>query len=156
RLPERANGTRDGVHRSVEVEGASAGPCGGRAAFERRSREPAGGAASQLARAEGGTRRGRRSRDPAGLPGSPDHRGRLARVSGILRAARATRSMRRFVLFLVLAIVAAGAASAGLYMRVRQPFRGYEAAEQFVDIPQGAGTREIGERLVAAGVIPDR
>jgi UPF0755 protein len=64
--------------------------------------------------------------------------------------------MKRFVLFIVLAIVAAAGASAVLYVRIHQAFRGYEGGEQFVEIPQGAGTREIGERLVAAGVIPDR
>jgi UPF0755 protein len=41
------------------------------------------------------------------------------------------------------------------YRRAHAPFRGYAAAEQFVDIPQGASSRTIGERLVAAGVVRD-
>jgi UPF0755 protein len=40
--------------------------------------------------------------------------------------------------------------------RVDQPFRGYSEEAQFVDVPQGAGTRVIGDRLVAAGVVRDR
>ena len=56
------------------------------------------------------------------------------------------------VLFLLLA---AGAAAAWIYLRVRQPFRGYSGSEQFVEIPSGVGTKAIGDRLVAAGVIRD-
>jgi UPF0755 protein len=64
--------------------------------------------------------------------------------------------MKKFVLFLVVLIVAGIAMAAGLsYVRVGQPFRGYAAAEQFVDIPQGSGSRAIGERLVAAGIVRD-
>lgn len=49
----------------------------------------------------------------------------------------------------------AGGAAYMLYSRVREPFRGYSAAEVFVEIPSGAGTRTIGERLVAAGLVRD-
>src|SRR5205814_2321012 len=49
----------------------------------------------------------------------------------------------------------AGGAAALLYTRVRQPYRGYPTPEQFVDIPSGVGTKAIGDRLVAAGVIRD-
>ena len=53
-------------------------------------------------------------------------------------------------------IAVAGAAGVGvMYTRINEPYRGYDAAEQFVDIPQGAGSRTIGERLVAAGVVRD-
>ena len=38
---------------------------------------------------------------------------------------------------------------------LQQPYRGYPGAEQFVEIPPGAGTRAIGDRLVAAGVVRD-
>lgn len=55
---------------------------------------------------------------------------------------------------LVLISVAAGAAAL-LYQRAREPYRGYPAAEQFVEIPPGSGTRAIGDRLVSAGVIRD-
>jgi UPF0755 protein len=55
------------------------------------------------------------------------------------------------LLVLILAVSAAGV----LYTRVYEPYRGYGGVEQFVDIPAGVGTRAIGERLVAAGVIRD-
>jgi len=55
---------------------------------------------------------------------------------------------------LLLAVIAGGA-GAWIYRGVHQPFRGYAAAEQFVDIPSGLGTRAIGERLVTAGVVRD-
>src|SRR5262249_28836954 len=38
--------------------------------------------------------------------------------------------------------------------RVRQPFAAH-SGEQFVDIPQGSGSRAIGERLQASGVVRD-
>jgi UPF0755 protein len=41
-------------------------------------------------------------------------------------------------------------------MRINQPYRGYGAPEQFIEIPQGAGSVTIAERLVSAGVIRDR
>jgi UPF0755 protein len=55
----------------------------------------------------------------------------------------------------LLLIIAAGAGAALMYMRVHALYPGYSSAEQFVDIPQGAGSRSIGERLVAGGVIRD-
>jgi UPF0755 protein len=58
------------------------------------------------------------------------------------------------VLFL-LVLVAAGAA-AFMYWRINEPFRGFQGAEQFVEIPQGAGSLAIGDRLAEAGVIRDR
>lgn len=60
-------------------------------------------------------------------------------------------------LVLVLLFVAIVAASAGwwMYSRIVAPFRGYEGAEVFVDIPAGTGPAGIGERLVAAGVVRD-
>jgi UPF0755 protein len=58
------------------------------------------------------------------------------------------------VLFLLL-LVAAGAA-AFMYWRINEPFRGFQGAEQFVEIPQGAGSLAIGDRLAGAGVIRDR
>ena len=63
--------------------------------------------------------------------------------------------MKKLLLFVLLLVVLASAAAALVYMRVRQPYRGYDAAEQFVEIPQGAGTRSIGDRLASAGVVRD-
>jgi UPF0755 protein len=57
------------------------------------------------------------------------------------------------VLFLLL-LVAVGAA-AFMYWRINKPYRGYQGAEQFVDLPPGIGSLAIGDRLVAAGVIRD-
>jgi UPF0755 protein len=53
-------------------------------------------------------------------------------------------------------VLAAGAAAAGGYLlwtRMHQPFQ--VQGEQFVEIPQGAGTRAIARRLADAGVVPD-
>src|ERR1700704_2784748 len=58
------------------------------------------------------------------------------------------------VLFL-LVLLTAGAA-AFMYWRINQPFRGFQGAEQFVEIPQGAGSLAIGDALADAGVIRDR
>ena len=58
-------------------------------------------------------------------------------------------------LLLLLLLVAAGAA-AFMYWRINQPFRGYQSAEQFVEVPQGAGSLTIGDRLADAGVMRDR
>jgi UPF0755 protein len=63
--------------------------------------------------------------------------------------------MRKLLLVLIVLLIAAGGAAAWLYARARAPYRGFTAAEQFVEIPPGAGTRAIGERLVAAGVVHD-
>ena len=64
--------------------------------------------------------------------------------------------MRKLLLALVLLVViAAGAAAALMYTRVHALYLGYSGVEQFVDIPQGAGSRSIGERLIAGGVIRD-
>jgi UPF0755 protein len=46
-------------------------------------------------------------------------------------------------------------ATAVFYLRAQQPYRGYTGTEQFVEIPSGASSRTIGERLVSGGVIRD-
>ena len=56
---------------------------------------------------------------------------------------------------LLLAVLAAGVGAYALYSRVNQPFRGYDADAQLVEIPTGSGTRTIGERLISAGVVRD-
>lgn len=64
--------------------------------------------------------------------------------------------MKRLALALVILMLAA-AAGAAWYVRqmVRQPYRGYDAPEVFVQVPPGASGREIGRRLVDAGVVAD-
>jgi UPF0755 protein len=57
--------------------------------------------------------------------------------------------------FVFLMLVGAAAAAGVFYWRASQPFRGYSGAEQFVEIPSGVGTKAIGDRLVAAGVVRD-
>jgi UPF0755 protein len=50
-------------------------------------------------------------------------------------------------------VCAAGAA--WLYTGVDRPFKGYDASEQFVEIPQGAGSAAIARRLSDAGIVRD-
>ncbi|HZR24826.1 MAG TPA: endolytic transglycosylase MltG [Vicinamibacterales bacterium] len=64
--------------------------------------------------------------------------------------------MKKIFALFFLVLVLAGAAAAWIcYASLRQPYKGFSAAEQFVEIPQGAGSRTIGDRLVDAGVIHD-
>ena len=56
----------------------------------------------------------------------------------------------------MLIVVAAGATAAWLFLGAQRPYRGYGDSEQFVDIRPGTGTRAIGERLAAAGVVRDQ
>ncbi len=66
--------------------------------------------------------------------------------------------MKKLLVLLLVLFLLAGAVAIGalvVYQRVDQPFKGYTAAEQFVDLPPGANTRAIGERLVEAGVVRD-
>ena len=67
--------------------------------------------------------------------------------------------MRRLVTSLVILTVfvcaAAGIAAFVVWQRIHTPHKGYQAAEQFIDIPAGTGTAAIGRRLVDAGVIRD-
>jgi UPF0755 protein len=63
--------------------------------------------------------------------------------------------MKKILLLLFLVLVGAAAAGYLFYGRAGEPYRGYSGAEQFVEIPQGAGSRVIGERLVESGVIRD-
>lgn len=63
--------------------------------------------------------------------------------------------MKRAVLLLLALVLVAAVPAAILYSRLHTPYRGYTGAEQFVDLPAGAGTRTIGERLVSAGIVRD-
>ncbi len=65
--------------------------------------------------------------------------------------------MKRILLLVFVAIVL-GAAGAGAWLlsSLRTPYKGYDDAEQFVAIPQGAGPASIARRLVTAGVIRDQ
>jgi UPF0755 protein len=59
---------------------------------------------------------------------------------------------------LAVVIVVALALAAGSYLiiaRSDQPYKGYDAAEQFVEVPPGASPNAIGRRLADAGVVRD-
>src|SRR4051812_8899900 len=63
--------------------------------------------------------------------------------------------MKKLLLLLLALVLLAGGAVTFLYVRVNQPYRGYAASEQFVDLPAGSGSIAIGQRLVASGVVRD-
>ena len=56
-----------------------------------------------------------------------------------------------WTLLVLLAVVIAG--GAWLYTSLRRPYKGYEASEQFVEIPPGTSTAGMGRRLAEAGVV---
>ena len=60
---------------------------------------------------------------------------------------------KAFVILVALAVIAGIGVAGTLYKRTSEPFKGYEAAEQFVTIEPGSGTRTIGQRLIEAGII---
>jgi UPF0755 protein len=59
------------------------------------------------------------------------------------------------VLVLVIGAAAALIAGRSYWRDLQTPYRGYDAAERFVEIPPGAGSRAIGRRLVEAGIVRD-
>jgi UPF0755 protein len=64
--------------------------------------------------------------------------------------------MKRTALLLAGLLVLAGLGVAGwVLVRSEQRYKGYDATEQFVEIPQGAGSTLIGRRLAEAGVVRD-
>lgn len=64
--------------------------------------------------------------------------------------------MKKLAVLLLLLAVAGGAAVYDLWSRLNEPFRGYTADEQFVEIPSGASSRSIGHTLIASGVVRDQ
>jgi UPF0755 protein len=70
-------------------------------------------------------------------------------------ASKATRIVAIVVLLVAVLIGGAAALVSVVWGKIHQPYQGYETGEQFVDIPQGAGTAEIRRRLVEAGVVAD-
>ena len=64
--------------------------------------------------------------------------------------------MKKFATFVVLLILIGGGAAAWwFYAGVDRPFKGYDAPEVFVEIPQGTGSVSIAKRLADAGVVRD-
>ena len=65
--------------------------------------------------------------------------------------------MRRFVLWIAVALsVAVITVAPWIWVGLNRPFKGYDGAEQFVDVPQGAGPVSIGRRLAESGVVRDQ
>jgi UPF0755 protein len=65
------------------------------------------------------------------------------------------RRIRALAVFVVIGLAAVAGAFAFMYVRVHEPYRGFEGSEQFVDLPTGAGSRTISDRLVEAGIVSD-
>jgi len=67
--------------------------------------------------------------------------------------------MRRLIRFLftllLLGAVAAGAAAWWVQARLSVPYKGFNDAETFLEIPQGLGVNAIASRLAAAGIVED-
>ena len=63
--------------------------------------------------------------------------------------------MKKFALFVLVLIVAAAGAGVWFLRGVDRPFKGYDAAEQFIEIPQGAGSTAIATRLAQNGIVRD-
>ena len=70
----------------------------------------------------------------------------------------AGRAAKAFLILVLLIVVVAGAvAFVGneMWRRIHEPFKGYEGAEQFVEVPSGAGAAEIRKRLLDSGIVSD-
>jgi len=69
-------------------------------------------------------------------------------------------SLRKLALLFIFVVVfiVGGAVFVGTvtWVRMTDPYKGYTDRELFVQIPQGAGTPEIGRALVEAGIVKDR
>jgi UPF0755 protein len=67
--------------------------------------------------------------------------------------------IRKLLLTLIATVVVAAIVGALLAnemrRRLQEPYKGYESAEVFVEIPQGAGSADIRRRLLDAGVVSD-
>jgi UPF0755 protein len=65
------------------------------------------------------------------------------------------RLLKYLLIVALVLIVIAGAAAYFGVTRVYEDYKGYDAAEVFIDVPSGAGPATIGQRLVEAGVVRD-
>jgi cell division protein YceG involved in septum cleavage len=65
------------------------------------------------------------------------------------------RWIKRLSLLLVIVLIVGGAGAWWAYSRLIEPYRGYQDAEVFVDIPAGSGPNAIGDRLVSSGIVRD-
>jgi UPF0755 protein len=65
------------------------------------------------------------------------------------------RALKLLLLLVVFVVIGGGIAASMMWTRIHEPFKAYAEEEQFVQIPQGASTRDIGKRLIEAGVVRD-
>ena len=63
--------------------------------------------------------------------------------------------MKKLLALFLVVLLLVGGAVALMYGRINAPYRGYQDSEQFVELPTGAGSASIGQRLVAAGIVRD-
>ncbi len=63
--------------------------------------------------------------------------------------------LKRLGIFLLLLLAIAAGAAWWMKLRLDTPYRAFDAAEVFVDLPPGSGVAGIGDRLAEAGVVPD-
>lgn len=61
--------------------------------------------------------------------------------------------MKKFLLFVFVLVVAGAAAAWWGRQMLDAPYRGFDADEVFVEIPQGTGVAAIGDRLAGSGVV---
>jgi UPF0755 protein len=63
--------------------------------------------------------------------------------------------VKRFLYVLLAVVIVCAGLVAWLVSDIDRPYKGYEAPEQFVEIPQGSGSAVIAKRLAEAGVVED-
>jgi len=63
--------------------------------------------------------------------------------------------LKRLAILVLILLVAAAGGAIWVRQRLATPYRGFEAAEVFVELPPGTGVADMADRLVAAGVVPD-
>jgi UPF0755 protein len=66
------------------------------------------------------------------------------------------RLIKWLVALIVLLAVAGGVALYFGYQRVHEPFKGYDAAEVFLDVAPGSSPATISQQLISAGIVRDR
>jgi len=59
------------------------------------------------------------------------------------------------IVLLFLLFAGAGAAAVFVWQRIHEPYKSFDAAEQFLEVPPGMGTAAIGRRLIEAGLVRD-
>jgi UPF0755 protein len=61
--------------------------------------------------------------------------------------------LRRFIAVVIVLAALAGGAALALWRQLHEPYRGFSDAEVFVEVPPGAPTGDIANRLAGAGVV---